>query len=53
MCTSGTLWIKIVIASRNTETHARYLCTCVEKNNAAVIMILLHYIKVEPNELNQ
>ena len=41
--------LKIVIASRNTETHARYLCTCVEKNNAAVIRTLLHYIKVEPN----
>lgn len=41
--------LKIVIASRNTETHARYLCTCVEKNNVAVIRTLLHYIKVEPN----
>ncbi len=40
--------LKIVVASRNTETHARYLCTCVEKNNAAVIRTLLHYIKVEP-----
>ena len=49
--------LKIVIASRNTETHARYFCTCVEEKtkhttrgmNAAVIRTLLHYIKVEPN----
>ena len=27
--------LKIVIASRNTETHARYFCTCVEKKNGA------------------